>query len=82
MSPLPHLRLPWVAIAVFRTLLPLAERDEVLDDLQTEYAQRACRDGRWAARRWAWRQAIGSLPALIGRGWWRGMTGFEPRANR
>jgi predicted permease len=63
-------------------MLPTAERDEVLADLQTEYAARAGRDGRSAARRWVWQQAIRSAPALARRTWWRGMTGFEPRANR
>jgi predicted permease len=74
--------LPAAARVVLRTLLPLAERDEVLDDLRVEYAQRLAADGPAAARRWLWRQAFGSLPALARRGWWRGMTGFEPRANR
>jgi predicted permease len=71
-----------VAAAILRAWLPLAERDEVLSDLQAEFAHRAARDGGRAARRWAWRQATGSLPSLIRRTWWRGMTGFEPRANR
>jgi predicted permease len=63
-------------------LLPIAERDEVLTDLRAEYARRIGTTSRAAARRWAWRQAMGSLPSLLARGWWRGMTGFEPRANR
>jgi putative ABC transport system permease protein len=60
----------------------VAERDEVLDDLRTEYERRAASTGPAAARRWVWRQALGSAPALLRRSWWRGMTGFEPRANR
>ncbi len=75
-------RLPNIVAAIFRTLLPIAERDEVIADLQMEYGHRAAADGRGAARRWVWRQALGSLPALLRRSWWRGMTGFEPRANR
>jgi predicted permease len=75
-------RLPRLVAAVFRALLPHAERDEVLRDLQAEYDQRAAAGGRLAARRWAWRQATGSVPALLRRSWWRGMTGFEPRASR
>jgi putative ABC transport system permease protein len=75
-------RLPALVRIVFRTLLPIAERDEVLADLQAEYERRAAAGGYGAARWWARRQAIGSLPALMQRGWWRGMTGFEPRANR
>ena len=75
-------RLPRFATFVFRSLVPIAERDEVLGDLQDEYTHRASAEGRWAARLWIWRQTIGSLPALAGRTWWRGMTGFEPRASR
>ena len=75
-------RLPRFATFVFRSFVPIAERDEVLGDLQDEYTHRASADGRWAARLWIWRQTIGSLPALAGRTWWRGMTGFEPRASR
>ena len=77
-----RLRLPRLTTFVFRALVPLAERDEVLGDLQGEYAQRRVTNGVWAARVWVWRQTIGSLPALAGRTWWRGMTGFEPRASR
>src|SRR5688500_13244047 len=73
---------PRLVVALFRALLPLAERDEVIGDLRAEYAERAAVAGRAAAWRWAWRQALGSIPALVRRGWWRGMTGFEPRANR
>ena len=75
-------RLPLLPTTLLRAMLPTAERDEVLADLQTEYAARAGRDGRSAARRWVWQQAIRSAPALARRTWWRGMTGFEPRANR
>lgn len=76
------LSLPPLVTVVFRSLLPLAERDEVLADLEAEFERRASIHGAAAARRWAWRQALGSAPVLIRRGWWRGMTGFEPRANR
>ena len=75
-------RLPFLASAIFRTLIPLAERDEVLEDLRAEFAGRQERSGRTAAKRWLWREALGSLPPLVRRIWWRGMTGFEPRANR
>ena len=74
--------LPSGVAAVFRALVPIAEREEVLSDLEAEYGRRVFASGHFAARRWAWRQALGSLPALVRRGWWRGMTGFEPRANR
>ena len=75
-------RLPFLASALFQALLPLAERDEVLADLRDEYARRIAVSGRAAAWRWFWRETLGSLPALARRTWWRGMTGFEPRANR
>ena len=75
-------RLPRFVTFVFRSFVPIAERDEVLGDLQDEYTHRASAEGRWAAWLWIWRQTIGSLPALAGRTWWRGMTGFEPRASR
>jgi predicted permease len=67
---------------VFRTLVPVAERHEVLRDLQDEYIHRATTHGRWRARLWISRQTLGSIPALVRRTWWRGMTGFEPRASR
>src|SRR4029453_11536578 len=63
-------------------LLPIAEQDEVLSELSAEYADRVIRDGNAAARRWALRQAVGSVPALLRRGWWGGIIGFEPQANR
>ena len=75
-------RLPRLVAGIFRALVPLAEQDEVLGDLEAEFAQREAASGRRAARYWALRQALGSLPPLVGRVWWRGMTGFEPRANR
>ena len=46
-----------------------------------EYAEHAARGGRAEARRWLWRQAPGSAPPLLRWGWWRGWSGFEPRAN-
>ena len=78
----PAPQLPVAVALLFRALLPIAERDEVIADLRAEYAARARSDGVAAARRWAWTQTVGSFPALLRRGWWRGMTGFEPRANR
>ncbi len=75
-------RLPFLASVIFRTLIPLAEREEVLEDLGAEFARRQEVCGRAAAERWLWREALGSLPPLMRRIWWRGMTGFEPRANR
>jgi putative ABC transport system permease protein len=75
-------RPPLAVRLLFRALLPIAERDEVLSELTAEFEQRVHAGGRAAARRWAWRQALGSTPALLRRGWWRGTTGFEPDANR
>jgi predicted permease len=73
--------LPRAPLALLRALLPRAERDEVLADLRAEYVEIAASHGLAAARRWLWRQALGSAPALLGWNWWRGWTGFEPRAN-
>jgi putative ABC transport system permease protein len=71
-----------LSAALFRALLPSAEREEVLEDLASEYADRAAAHGRLSARVWLWRQIFGSVPALLRRSWWRGWSGFEPRANR
>ena len=75
-------RLPRLAAALFRVLLPYAERREVLADLAQEHAHRSGRDGRLRARIWLWSQLAGSVPYLLRRSWWRGWTGFEPQANR
>ena len=69
-------------LALTRLLLPYAERNEVLGDLEAEHAERTSSQGALAARLWLWQQLAGSIPALIRRSWWRGWTGFEPRANR
>jgi predicted permease len=79
--PDPVRALPRLPLAILRALLPRAERDEVLADLAAEYAQHAAAAGQPEARRWLWRQAVGSAPALLGWSWWREWTGFEPRAN-
>jgi putative ABC transport system permease protein len=82
MTRLPPWRPPLGVRAIFRALLPIAERDEVLSELTAEFQRRVVAHGARAARRWAWRQALGSTAPLLRRGWWRGMTGFEPNANR
>src|SRR5438270_3361218 len=69
-------------MALLRAMLPHAERNEVLEDLATEHAERVKMHGRIAATLWMWRQLLGSVPALARRIWWRGWTGFEPRASR
>ncbi|MFL5574492.1 MAG: ADOP family duplicated permease [Gemmatimonadaceae bacterium] len=77
----PHRSPPRLPMALLRALLPRAERDEVLADVAAEYAEQDAAGGRAAARQWLWRQALRSAPALLGWSWWRGWTGFEPRAN-
>ncbi|MBC7894064.1 MAG: ABC transporter permease, partial [Cytophagaceae bacterium] len=74
--------LPRLPAALLRALLPLAEREEVLADVATEYDVRRRDFGDALANRWLWRQVMGSMPTLVRRTWWRGWTGFEPRANR
>ena len=54
----------------------------MLADFASEFAQRRLREGALAARVWLWRQTIHSLPALTGRTFWRGWTGFEPPSSR
>ncbi|HVE79689.1 MAG TPA: ABC transporter permease, partial [Gemmatimonadaceae bacterium] len=72
---------PRLPLALIRALLPYAERGEVLADLAEEHAERAADRGPMAADLWLWRQVLRSAPALLRRSWWRGWSGFEPRAN-
>ena len=73
--------LPRLPTALIRRLLPKAEREEILADIEVEYAERIAREGESAARRWVWRQALSSWRALLGWTWRRGWTGYEPPAN-
>jgi predicted permease len=75
-------RAPPAAIALIRSFLAEAERDEVEADIREEYAQRCARDGVVSADAWVWRQAWSSMPALARRAWWRGWNGFESQGNR
>jgi predicted permease len=74
--------LPRPIATIFRALIPIAERDEVLADLDAEYQRRRSSAGEPAARLWVWGQALRSVPALLRRGWWRATTGFEPASSR
>lgn len=76
-----HNPLPRLPSALLRALIPTAEREEVLADLEAEFHDRIARAGARRARAWCWRQVAASLPALVRRSWWRGWTGFEPQAN-
>ena len=78
----PRTRSPRLATAILRALIPLAERQEVVGELEREFAYRRETFGWLSAHRWYWRQTIASVPALLGRSWWRGWNGFEPKANR
>src|SRR5688500_3546475 len=69
-------------MALMLGLVPLAERDEVAAELEAEFSERLVLAGKANATRWFWQQTVRSLPALVRRSWWRGWTGFEPRANR
>src|SRR3954470_24413929 len=82
MPPLPHsVSLPALARWLLRSMLPLAERDEILGDVEAEFRERAADHGRRTATRWLWRQVIGSAPALFRRSWWRGWSGFESQSS-
>jgi len=72
---------PRLPLAVIGALLPGAERDEVIAELSVEYANRAAAHGSFVARRWLWRQALQSLPALLRWTMWRGSIGYEPRSS-
>jgi putative ABC transport system permease protein len=74
-------RAPRIALALLRALLPVAERAEVSADVAAEYEQRLAARGAVSARVWVWWQVARSAPALVGRGWRRGWTGFEPGAS-
>ena len=71
-------RLP---LRILGTLLPPAERDEIVADLEHEYHERCIRAGQPAASRWLWMQLLHSSPALLRRTWWRGRTGFDSSAG-
>ena len=72
---------PRIATAILRSLLPRAEQAEVLDDLAIEFGERERDGSALRARLWYWSQAGASVPHLLRRSWWRGRTGFEPRAS-
>lgn len=72
---------PAVPLLILRRLVPRAEREEVMADVQSEYAVRVKTDGGRVANRWLWQQALGSAPSLLRWSWWRGVSGFEPPAN-
>src|SRR5213592_3927686 len=69
------------SLRILRALLPPAERDEILADLEREYRDRRTRDGRVPATRWVWTQILGSAPVLLRRTWWRGNSGFDSSSN-
>jgi predicted permease len=79
---IPAPALPRLPAALLLAFVPYAERNEVRAELAAEYAARIADRGALSARLWLWRQALGSLPTLLRRSWWRGWTGFEPDANR
>jgi hypothetical protein len=80
-TPTPDETLPRFAAAMFRVLLSAAEREEVIGDLGREYGWRRT-ESAWRARLWLCRQMVGSAPALVRRGWWRGWSGFETETER
>jgi len=73
--------LPRLPAFLLRRLLPKAEREEILADLEAEFVERRAREGDAAARRWVRRQALSSLRSLLGWTWRRGWKGYESPAN-
>ena len=61
----PRPRLPRLPAAILATLLPPAERDELLADVADEYAERHQAAGPAAAGHWLWGQLFRSAPALV-----------------
>jgi len=75
-------KLPFLPAALLRRVIHPAQRDEVMDDVAREFAERTARDGAGSARLWLWRQALGSARGGAEGIWLRGTTGFESEANR
>lgn len=73
--------LPRFPALLLRLLVAAADRDEVLEAMAEEYAMRIASGGRWRARLWVWRQALRSVPALVGQRWWQAWSGFRPRTD-
>lgn len=73
--------LPRLPATILRAALPKAERDEIFGDVIVEYREIAAAHGEPAAKSWLWRQALGSLRAMIPWTVWRESTAFEARAN-
>jgi len=72
---------PTLPTLLLKGLLPRAERDELLADLSAEYLARAAAEGRNAAVRWFWKQALWSALPLLGWSGRREVTGYLPPAN-
>ena len=72
---------PTLPTTLLKALVPRAERDEILADLTAEYAARTAADGRFAAGKWFWRQALASALPLLGWSGRREVTGYIPPAN-
>src|SRR5678816_2305715 len=68
-------------LRLLRVLLPPAERDEILADLESEYRDRRARDGGLSSVRWLSGQILGSAPELFRRTWWRGNSGFDSSSS-
>jgi hypothetical protein len=56
---------PIVARLLVIAIAPPRDYDSVAGDLHEEYLHRATTDGRVAANRWYWSQAIRSIPSLL-----------------
>ena len=73
---------PRLARWLLRRLLPPDNRNDIIGDLDEEYTRHIAGErGRFRARAWYWRQALGTLPRLVGRDLSRDLR-FAGRALR
>ena len=75
----PAWRQPRIAAAIVERLLPERDRADLLLDLEELYAIRRDADGRKAADRWFWRQALQSVARF---GWAEALRRLEESSRR
>ena len=75
---------PHLPIALMRALLPHAERDELVAELTSEFAEGAVANGRANATRWlvVAGGAHSSIPTLLRWTWWARLTRLRAAVER